>query len=163
MVQNTEITTAANKCYFFIARCLVTASNSIPFTARVLSDSSSCQLVTANQRQWSFQISGKLLLALTSTVILCSKSHGIHDSLSLSDFIMRLTSFLSLWSPLYNFWVYYKENTTSNSCPVVCIFIVMETYLPSQHLIMMSPWLWLLYSSFRHYVTVLPVSPVKNA
>jgi hypothetical protein len=40
--------------------------------------------LTANQRQWSFQISGELLLDLTSTIILCSRHHGIHDYIFLS-------------------------------------------------------------------------------
>jgi hypothetical protein len=138
--------------------------------------------------------SGKLLLPLASAVILCSESHRTHDNILLSHdsgshaTVICVTShsgqshkFMlapcqysdscfqvpqdswpyftvswpwSHWSSLYNFGMDRIDSTASNSsCIVVCIFVAMETCLPSCFL-SVDVSSGSTVSAFRRHVTV---------
>jgi hypothetical protein len=74
------------------------------------------------------QLTAKLLLALASTVILGSKSHGTHNHISMSDGSgsLQLTP-QSRWFSLYSPSTNSTENSFSNSSSVVlCWFIAVE-------------------------------------
>jgi hypothetical protein len=67
-------------------------------------------------------LSGKLLLALASTVILGSKFHGTHDQILLSDGSGSLqNSLLSGLASLYNFGSDHRESTSFDSYSVISV------------------------------------------